>query len=129
MQLEYRDSFGVEVESLGKGLCRGMLAMVAGLLLAGCGPDGPLRVGFVGGLSDQNSDVGQAGYNGVLLAVEQVNRAGGIKGRKIEVVARDDAQDRETAARSVFGPTMPWCIRSSTDLLGAGSAHATQPSR
>lgn len=100
MQLEYRDSFGVEVESLGKGLCRGMLAMVAGLLLAGCGPDGPLRVGFVGGLSDQNSDVGQAGYNGVLLAVEQVNRAGGIKGRKIEVVARDDAQDRETAARS-----------------------------
>ena len=76
-------------------------ALVASsVLLFGCGPEAPLRVGFIGGLSDRNSDNGQAGHNGVILAVEQVNRAGGINGRKVELVSRDDAQNRETAARS-----------------------------
>lgn len=70
------------------------------LLLAACSPPEPLKIGFVGGLSDRNSDVGQAGQNGVILAIEQVNRSGGINGRKLELVARDDAQDRETAARA-----------------------------
>lgn len=69
------------------------------LLIAACSPQEPLKIGFVGGLSDRNSDVGQAGQNGVMLAVEQANRAGGINGRKIELVARDDAQEPETAAR------------------------------
>ena len=81
-------------------LLRCVLIAAVGLLLSGCGPDAPLRVGFIGGLSDQNSDVGQSGYNGVALAVEQINRAGGVKGRKIELVARDDAQSRETAAKA-----------------------------
>lgn len=80
-------------------LLKCVLVAAVGLLLTGCGPEAPLRVGFIGGLSDQNSDVGLSGYNGVVLAVEQINRAGGVQGRKIELVARDDAQNRETAAR------------------------------
>lgn len=81
-------------------LLKFLLVAAVGLLLSGCGPDAPLRVGFIGGLSDQNSDVGQSGYNGVVLAVEQINRAGGVQGRKIELIARDDAQSRETAAKA-----------------------------
>lgn len=80
-----------------KGWCFG--AVLMSLLLTACSPQEPLKIGFAGGLSDRNSDVGQAGQNGVILAMEQANRAGGIRGQRIELVSRDDAQDRETAAR------------------------------
>jgi branched-chain amino acid transport system substrate-binding protein len=75
-------------------------AALLAVLLAGCGSPEPIRIGFIGGLSDRNSDNGQSGQNGVLLAVEQFNRAGGVDGRLVELIARDDAQSRETAARS-----------------------------
>ena len=79
---------------------RPVLGLLAVLALSACGPQEPLRVGFIGGLSDRNSDNGQSGQNGVILAVEQFNRAGGVAGRMVELVSRDDAQNRETAARS-----------------------------
>ncbi|MBI3530937.1 MAG: ABC transporter substrate-binding protein, partial [Burkholderiales bacterium] len=70
------------------------------LLLTACGPQQPVQIGFIGGLSDRNSDNGQSGLNGVILAVEQFNRAGGLNGRMVELIARDDAQNKETAAKS-----------------------------
>lgn len=76
-----------------------ILAMLC-LALSACGPQEPLRVGFIGGLSERNLDTGQAGLNGVILAVEQANRQGGIDGRPIELVIRDDAQKREVAEKS-----------------------------
>ena len=76
------------------------LVLFAAVLLAACGEKPPLKIGFVGGLSDRNSDVGQAGQNGVVLAIEQVNRAGGIDGRLLELVSRDDAQTADVARRS-----------------------------
>lgn len=81
-------------------ISRWLLGVVLGGVLCGCGPEAPLRIGFMGGLSKQAADVGQEGYNGVLLAVEQINRMGGINGRKIELVARDDAQTREVAVKA-----------------------------
>ena len=80
-------------------------ALSAGLILAslamsGCGPAEPIRIGFVGGLTGSSSDVGTAGRDAVLLAIEQANAAGGVGGRKLEMVERDDAQDKAVAARS-----------------------------
>lgn len=79
---------------------RAVVVLAGCALLLGCGPETPVRVGFIGGLSDRNSDVGQAGHNGVVLAVEQINRVGGIHGRQVELISRDDAQNRETAEKS-----------------------------
>lgn len=78
------------------------LAMAAAisLALAACGPAEPIRLGFIGGLSDRNSDNGQAGHNAVILAIEEFNRAGGVGGRLVELIAKDDAQNKETAAKS-----------------------------
>lgn len=69
-------------------------------LLAGCGPKPPIRIGFIGGLSDRNSDNGQSGRNAVILAMEQFNREGGVDGRLVELMERDDAQDKAVAAKS-----------------------------
>jgi len=78
--------------------------LVCGLLLilpTGCRNNEPIRLGFVGGLSGRVADLGVAGRNGVQLAVEQCNSAGGIAGRQVELVVRDDEQNPETAKRVV----------------------------
>lgn len=68
------------------------------LLMAGCGAPEPLRIGFIGGLSGRFSDLGEAGRNGAQLAVEECNQKGGIGGRSVEFLIRDDAQDAARAA-------------------------------
>ena len=67
-------------------------------LLVACSPPPPVQIGFIGGLTDRNSDNGQSGLNGVTLAIEQFNRDGGLLARfffltdpdgyKIEVLQR-----------------------------------------
>ena len=76
-----------------------LMALLAFGLVA-CGPKPPIQIGFIGGLTGSNSDNGQSGLNGVILAVEQFNRAGGVDGRLVELISRDDGQNREMAVRS-----------------------------
>jgi len=71
------------------------------LAFSGCTRDEPLKIGFVGSITGKNSDLGVAGRDAVLLAVEKVNNSGGINGRKLELLVRDDAQNPETAANAV----------------------------
>lgn len=71
------------------------------LLLAACGEERPLKIGFVGGLTGRVADLGVAGRDGVTLAVEERNRAGGVAGRQVELIARDDRQDAASAQRVV----------------------------
>ena len=77
-----------------------LLAIGLSLLLGGCGQKEPIKIGFIGGLTDRNSDNGQSGLNGVTLAVEQFNRQGGREGQMVELVIKDDAQNPETAQQS-----------------------------
>lgn len=70
------------------------------MALGGRGPQEPIRIGLIAGLSDRGSDFGESVRNGVILAVEQQNQAGGIKGRKIELIVRDDGQNAEQARRA-----------------------------
>lgn len=66
------------------------------LLLAACQKPEPIRIGFVADLSGRNADLGVAGRNGVILALEQRNAAGGIKGVQLELIGADTRQDAET---------------------------------
>ena len=77
-----------------------LLLTGAGVLLSGCTSKETIRIGFIGGLTDRNSDNGQAGLNGVTLAVEQFNRQGGLNGQMVELLAKDDAQSPEKAQQS-----------------------------
>ncbi len=74
--------------------------MGTSLLLAACTREEPVRVGFVGGLSGRVADLGVAGRNGVMLAIEQRNAAGGDNGRPIELIVRDDEQSPEAARKA-----------------------------
>ena len=72
-----------------------LIAVVAGVLLVACWSSEPLRIGFVGGLSGPVADLGEAGRDGALLAVEEANAAGGVGGRRVELRMHDDRQDEE----------------------------------
>ena len=78
------------------------LALLAlGAALAACSRSGPIKLGLVTGLSGRHYDLGLSSRNGVELAVKELNAAGGVSGRQLELVVRDDAQDPETARRAV----------------------------
>lgn len=77
------------------------IGWLAVLWLVGCAEPQPVRIGFVGGLSGRVSDIGVAGRNGALLAVEHVNAAGGLDGRPVELMVRDDGQRADAAQRAV----------------------------
>ena len=59
----------------------------------------PLKVGFVGSLTGRYSDLGVAGRNGATLAVEHINEAGGIQGRLVELIVKDDKNDPDVAVQ------------------------------
>jgi len=78
-----------------------MFFAVFTIIFVGCKPKETVKIGFIGCLSGRNADLGTAGLNGVTLAVEKANLAGGINGSPIEVIAKDDEENPETAVRQV----------------------------
>lgn len=77
------------------------LIAVGSLQLFGCGQNEPVTLGFIGGLTGKVSDLGGPARNGMLLAVEEANQAGGINGQPIQTLIRDDRQDPATAKKMV----------------------------
>jgi branched-chain amino acid transport system substrate-binding protein len=64
--------------------------------LVGCTPE-PIKIGFVGELTGLRGEVGVMAREGAQLAVDEINAAGGIDGRPIELLIRDDQGDPEIA--------------------------------
>lgn len=96
-----RDWSGRPGRRCGAPVRRRCLLGAAGLVLlgAGCGTRRPLRVGFLGGISGRLSDLGIGGRNGTQLAVDDLNAAGGVDGRPVELLPRDDEQNGEVARK------------------------------
>ena len=67
----------------------------------GCSEKAPIRVGFVGGTSGRVADLGISGRDAAQLVIEQCNRSGGIGGRPIQLIVKDDQQDPDTARKAV----------------------------
>lgn len=58
----------------------------------------PVKIGFIGPLSGGSIDMGESMRNGALLAVEELNKyKGGVLGRPIQLVERDDTAKAEVA--------------------------------
>ena len=67
--------------------------LVAALLLTGCGGGGDsdeILIGEFASLTGSEATFGTSTHNGVLLAMEQVNAAGGVLGRNVRVIVEDD---------------------------------------
>ncbi len=62
---------------------------------------GAIKVGVYADLSGQTSSVGQSTKNGIELAKDEINKAGGIGGRQIELIVEDDKGIPEQSAAAV----------------------------
>ena len=79
----------------------GLLVAATVIFAGGCDDPAPIKIGFIGGLTGRSADVGEASRNAVQLAVQEVNGAGGIDGRKIELLVRADTNDPAVAGAAV----------------------------
>jgi branched-chain amino acid transport system substrate-binding protein len=59
-------------------------------LLPGCQAAGPIKIGYAGDLTGKNAGIGVQGRNGAEIAVQEINAAGGIGGRTIELLIQDN---------------------------------------
>jgi branched-chain amino acid transport system substrate-binding protein len=103
---------------------------------------GPIRIGVLIPLTGATSQFGATMGKAAQLAAEEINAAGGVKGRKIEVVIEDDQSNPDAAVRaarklidvdrviaicgtyasSVTSAVAPLCWDSKTMLLTASGA-------
>ncbi len=74
--------------------------LVLAPLAAACQRE-PIKLGGAFNLSGRHYDLGVSGRNGAILAVEELNAAGGVGGRRLELLVRDDRQEAEAARRAV----------------------------
>jgi branched-chain amino acid transport system substrate-binding protein len=58
-------------------------------------------VGYYGDLSGRTSSFGQSTKNGVEMAADEINKAGGINGRQVQIITEDDQGEPNKAATVV----------------------------
>ncbi|MCA9963857.1 MAG: ABC transporter substrate-binding protein [Anaerolineales bacterium] len=81
------------------------LFAIATLLLAGCQstqPTDPIKVGLVAPFSGPEAAAGEAIQRGMLLAIDEINAAGGVLGRPIELVSQNLMTMEETAVSDLI---------------------------
>jgi branched-chain amino acid transport system substrate-binding protein len=85
-----------------------MAAATVGLLAvasvnAACSADkkDPILIGHYGSMTGQEATFGQSTHNGIKLAIDEFNAAGGLEGRMIELKEQDTAGDAGAAKLAV----------------------------
>src|SRR5690606_24546796 len=69
------------------------LTLACGAVTAQAQEDGPIRIGWLSSLTGPLSSAAIAENLGAQFAVGQINEAGGIDGRKLELITRDTVGD------------------------------------
>jgi len=82
-----------------------MAAVLTVGLVAACSPAAthvsPIRIGLVAPMSGPSGASGEAIERGMLLAMDEVNAAGGVLGRPLELVTRDVQNDGEAGVAAL----------------------------
>ncbi len=77
-----------------------VFCLTIGLGILSCGPGNVIKVGVIAPLTGDVKTFGESTVNGIMLAVEEANRAGGINGKQIKLFISDDKNDPTEAANA-----------------------------
>jgi branched-chain amino acid transport system substrate-binding protein len=72
-----------------------------GIVHLGCDTRKPIKLGFIAGTSGRVADLGISGLDAVQLAVEKCNQQGGINGRQVQLLIKNDQQNPDIARQAV----------------------------
>lgn len=113
-----------------RGFTRGGLALgLAASTLArpAIAANEPIRVGWLAALTGPNSSPGIGFDRGVHYAVDTINAAGGVNGRKIELITRDTQGDPTKAVNAVQEMISREHVHAVWGPTNSGEALATTP--
>jgi len=85
----------------------GLVSLIGGLLVATTATaakpsdSGPIKVGHYASMTGKEATFGQSTDNGIRLAVEEINAAGGVNGRQIEIITYDTKGESREAGAAV----------------------------
>jgi branched-chain amino acid transport system substrate-binding protein len=69
---------------------RPLLALTALLAVSGLRADDTIKVGEYASLTGKEASFGQSAHKGITMAIEEINAAGGVLGRKFELFTEDN---------------------------------------
>ncbi len=77
-----------------RSISRALLGLAVGLAGSSVyGAENTYKIGMLTSMSGYVANMGLGGRDGLMLAIDQINQAGGVHGRKIEVVQLNDESD------------------------------------
>ncbi|WP_163291902.1 ABC transporter substrate-binding protein [Desulfovibrio sp. JC022] len=108
------------------------------LILTSCSDTSPIKIGFVGSITGRFSELGVTARNTLQLMTDEQNKAGGINGRKIELVIRDDKSSPEEAkaaiidlvqnnVRLILGPITSAMAQATTEAIAGRDVLVMSP--
>jgi len=93
-------------------LLLGLMLCISVSIMCYANEDDVIRIGFYGPLTGNMAAPGNESLEGTQIAVDEINAAGGLLGKQIEVIAYDDKSSPEQAVKAV------------TRLIEADKVHA-----
>jgi branched-chain amino acid transport system substrate-binding protein len=110
-------------------LRRAVLAASLGVLGPGAGltASEPIRIGWIPALTGASSAPGIGFNRGVAFAIDEINAAGGISGRPLEVVTRDTQGDPTKAVNATVELISRQRVVAIWGPVNSGEALATTP--
>jgi branched-chain amino acid transport system substrate-binding protein len=101
--------------------------MAAGFPAPALANTDPIKIGYLPALTGPSSSTGIGINRGTQLAVDQINKAGGISGRKVELIVRDTQSDPTKAVNAVAELTQREKCAIIWGPLNSGEALAATP--
>jgi ABC-type branched-subunit amino acid transport system substrate-binding protein len=121
--------------------CAGLLLLALSVPVASCSSNsGTIKIGSVMDLSGALSDMGGLISDGVKLAVNQINAAGGINGKHVDLFTEDGATDAATSftafkklaevdgCKIIIGPMTSGAVEACADYALANKILLISPS-
>ena len=70
------------------------------LIFSGCSHDKNIKIGFSAQLTGNESELGIQERNGIEIAIDEINKYGGINGKELKLIVKDDLGTQEGAKKA-----------------------------
>src|ERR1051326_2701241 len=102
-------------------------ALATGVFRPAIAQSEPIRIGYLPALTGPSSSTGIGINRGTELAVKEINAAGGIKGRQLELIVRDTQSEPTKAVNGAAELTHSEKVRVVFGPLNSGESLAVVP--
>lgn len=103
------------------------VALASGFPAPAIAQNEPIKIGYLPALTGPSSSTGVGINRGVQLGVEEINKAGGVNGRKLELISRDTQSDPTKAVNAVAELTQRAKVSMIFGPVNSGEALAATP--